>query len=237
MGGKRTTLAFHRQEVIMKTSTIALLALGALATVPAWAQQAGTTRSTTTTTTTTGTGTGAANPGMSGVTTTEQTWRSPGDPAGAAQTTQAYVPNREVVSAVEQRLSQLGYNVTPDGQYDADLRNNVLLFQSDHGLRPTGNVDLATIGALGINIQPVGTTTAMAPATVVEEVAVLPPGYEFPLERTEHMSAPQVMRQSEQLETTTGLKLSDEQLSAVPYGESPPAFPPGFPVQDIINCD
>jgi len=215
----------------MKTSIIALMALGALATVPAWAQQAATTRSTTTTTT------GTANPGMSGVTTTEQSWRSPGDPAGASQTTQAYVPNREVVSAVEQRLSQLGYNVTPDGQYDADLRNNVLLFQSDHGLRPTGNVDLATIGALGINVQPVGTTTAMAPATVTEEVAVLPPGYEFPLERTEHMSAPQVMRQSEPLETTTGLELSDEQLSAVPYGESPPAFPPGFPVQDIINFD
>lgn len=204
----------------MKTSTIALLALGALATVPAWAQQA-TTRST--------------YPGMSGTTTTEQTWRSPGDPAGAAQTTQAYVPNREVVSAVEQRLSQLGYSVTPDGQYDAELRNNVLVFQSDHGLRPTGNVDLATIGALGINVQPVGTTTAMAPVT--EEVAVLPPGYEFPLERTENMSSPQVMRQSDPLETTTGLELSNEQLSAVPYGESPPAFPPGFPVQDVIDFD
>ncbi len=216
----------------MKTSTLALLALGALATVPAWAQQASTTRSTTTTTTTS-----QSYPPSSATTSGAATWRAPGEPAGAAQTTQAYVPNRDVVSAVEQRLQQLGYNVSPDGQYDANLRNNVLLFQSDHGLRPTGDVDLSTIGALGINVQPVGTSVAMAPAVVTEEVAVLPPGYEFPLERTEYMSAPQVMRQSEPLETTNGLELSNQELSALPVGEHPSAFPPGFPIQDIIDFD
>jgi peptidoglycan hydrolase-like protein with peptidoglycan-binding domain len=211
----------------MKTSTIALLALGALATVPAWAQQASTSRSTTT------------YPSASSSATTSGSgpaWRAPGEPAGAAQTTQAYVPNRDVVSAVEQRLQQLGYNVTPDGQYDANLRNNVLLFQSDHGLRPTGDVDLSTIGALGINVQPVGTSVAMT-ETIVEEVAVLPPSYDFPFTRSEHMTSPQVMRQDEQVETTTGLELTNEQVSVLPGVDHPPGFPPGFPVEDIINFD
>lgn len=72
--------------------------------------------------------------------------------------------NREVVLRVEQRLQSLGYPITPDGRYDADLRNNVMRYQSEHGLRPTGDVDLSTIGSLGIVLRPVEPETARMPA-------------------------------------------------------------------------
>ena len=108
----------------MKTR-IVLVALGALAALPAWAQQAP----------------------RSSSTTVLPTWQSPGEPLAAAQTTREYVPNRDVVSAVQQRLSQQGYNTTVDGNYTANLRNNVLRFQSEHGLRPSGEIDLSTCGA------------------------------------------------------------------------------------------
>ncbi|MBI5162325.1 MAG: peptidoglycan-binding protein, partial [Magnetospirillum sp.] len=48
-------------------------------------------------------------------------------------------PMRDVVLAVEQKLQQLGYRVTPDGSFDAELGNTVLAYQRDRGLRPTGN--------------------------------------------------------------------------------------------------
>lgn len=66
-----------------------------------------------------------------------------------------FVNNRAVVLRVEQRLEALGYPVTADGNYDANLRNNVMRYQSEHGLRPTGDVDLSTIGALGIALEPI----------------------------------------------------------------------------------
>lgn len=143
-----------------------------------------------------------------------------------------YVPNQDVVMEVKQRLSELGYAVTPDANYDANLRNNVLLFQSDNGLRPTGNVDLSTINELGINLEPAGVTTAMAPppVTAPPQQTAQAPSYDFPLERSEHMSAPQVRRQTGQLESTTGVPLSPGELQ---YGELPPGFPPGFPLEDI----
>lgn len=217
----------------MKTSTLAVLALGALATAPAWAQQSGTSSgnqmpypSATTTE--------RATPGSTSQQSLDQsTYLSPGEPLAASQTTQAYVPNSDVVMAVEQRLSQLGYEVRPDGQYDADLRNNVLLFQSDHGLRPTGNVDLATIGALGINVEPRGMISSQtAQTSTTEQTAQLPPAYNQILERTELMSSPQTREQTGPLETTNGLELSSDQLQV---GEQPPAFPPGFPTEDLYQ--
>lgn len=202
----------------MKTSTIAVLTLGVLAAVPGWApvwaQQSS----------------GNSRPYPDAA---QQSYLSPGEPLAAAETTRAYVPNRDVVRAVEQRLAQLNYPVTPDGNYDAELRNNVLRFQSDHGLRPTGDVDLSTIGALGINVEPRG-MIVQTPTTTVQQTAALPPppAYDLPLDRSEHMSAPQVRRQSEPLETTTGLELP---LSEVQIGEQPPGFPPGFPTEDLYQ--
>lgn len=210
----------------MKTSTLAVLVLGALATAPAWAQQSSS---------------GNPRPYPSDTTTTttttqrsldQSTYLSPGQPLAASETTQAYVPNQDVVLAVEQRLAQLGYNIQPNGQYDADLRNNVLLFQSDHGLRPTGNVDLATIGSLGINVEPRGVTTAQTQTVTTQQTAELPPAYNQILERSELMSAPQTRRQTGPLETTTGVELSPGEVQV---GEQPPAFPPGFPTEDLYQ--
>lgn len=209
----------------MKTSTLAVLALGVLATAPAWAQQSSS-------------GNPQPYPGTTTTTTQrtldQSTYLSPGQPLAAAETTQAYVPNSTVVMAVEQRLAQLGYQVQPDGQYDADLRNNVLLFQSDNGLRPTGNVDLATIGALGINVEPRGVTTAQTATTTVttEQTAQLPPAYNQVMERSELMSAPQTRNQVNQLETTTGVEVPPNEIQV---GEQIPGFPPGYPTEDLYN--
>jgi peptidoglycan hydrolase-like protein with peptidoglycan-binding domain len=192
----------------MKSTFAVLVAGGIAAAMPALAQQAATS-------------------------TVRPTWQSPGEPLAAAQTTREYVPNRDVVSAVQQRLSQLGYPSSVNGNYDAALRNNVLRFQSDTGLRPTGEVDLSTIGALGINVEPVGvapTTTAMAPAAAPPRRIARGPAYDQILERDQHMSSPQTRHQSEMLENTLGLTVrrSDAQI-----GELPPGMPPGYPIQNL----
>lgn len=119
--------------------------------------------------------------------------------AVAAQTVDPGASMQDVVSAVEQRLQQLGYAVTPDGQFDADLRNSVLLFQSDSGLRPTGTVDLSTLAQLGIDVAPTG-AVAMAPvderppqatlAAPSQNMAVLT-DWNYPLLKDEFMSGPQ----------------------------------------------
>lgn len=122
---------------------------------------------------------------------------------------------RDVVFTVEQRLQQRGYAVSPDGRFDADLRNSVLLFQSDSGLRPTGTIDLSTLAALGIDVAPTGAAMAMAPqprAQAGDQLAMAPQTpapalqqpvmgimpvqviltqWDYPLLRDEHMSAPQ----------------------------------------------
>lgn len=159
-------------------------------------------------------------------------WRSPGEPLAAAQTTQAYVPNRDVVTAVQQRLGQLGYPSSATGNYDAQLRNNVLRFQSDTGLRPTGEVDLSTIGALGINVEPVGvapTTTAMA-APAAEQRIARGPAYDQILERDEYMSSAQTRHQSTMLQNYAGMTVNRRDLQV---GALPPGMPPGYPIQDL----
>jgi peptidoglycan hydrolase-like protein with peptidoglycan-binding domain len=191
------------------TATTALAVLAALATPPALAQQAATA-------------------------TVRPTWQSPGEPLAAAQTTRTYVPNRDVISAVQQRLSQLGYPAQVNGNYDANLRNNVLRFQSETGLRPTGEVDLSTIGALGINVEPVGTapaTTAMAaPAPVAQEARVRRQGYDQILERDEYMNSPQTRHQATPLENTLGVIVPNRDIQ---LGEVPPGLPPDYPPENL----
>lgn len=190
-------------------SSLATLVAGCLAALPALAQQSTS---------------GTARP----------TWQSPGEPLAAAQTTQAYVPNRDVVTAVQKRLGQLGYNSSVTGNYDAQLRNNVLRFQSDTGLRPTGEVDLSTIGALGINVQPVGvapTTTAMAaPPPAPPAQISRGPAYDQILERDQYMSSPQTRHQSTMLQNYSGLTVSRRDVQV---GELPPGMPPGYPIQNL----
>lgn len=144
-------------------------------------------------------------------------------------------PVQDVLMAVEQRLQQLGYDVTPDGQFDANTRNNVLQFQSENGLRPTGNVDLSTIAALGIDVSPGAGSVAMAPATgtevvvVEEETAMVDDNWDYPLLRSEFMSAPQVKGQSGPLETDPGIPLPP-QVSALP---DIPGIQPDFSVENL----
>lgn len=165
-------------------------------------------------------------------------WQSPGEPLAAAQTTREYVPNREVVAAVQQRLGQLGYSSTVSGNYDAQLRNNILRFQSNTGLRPTGEVDMSTIGALGINVEPVGggpaltTAQAMPPAAAApQEAAYRGRAYDQILERDQHMQSPQTRHQADQLQNSAGLTVPprDIQLGQIA------GLPPGYPVQNLLQ--
>ncbi|MCR6632485.1 MAG: peptidoglycan-binding protein [Magnetospirillum sp.] len=187
-------------------SSFAVAVLGALAASTAWAQQ---------------------TPSSAG----RPPWQSPGEPLAAAQTTREYVPNRDVIRAVQQRLNQVGYSTEVNGNYDANLRNNVLRFQSANGLRPTGEVDMSTIGALGINVQPVGVappTTAMLPPPA--EPVVIPPAYRQVMERDTHMSSPQTRAQETPVQNNAGLTIS---RNDVQVGEAPPGFPPGYPAEDL----
>lgn len=147
-------------------------------------------------------------------------------------------PMRDVVLAVEQKLQQLGYRVTPDGTFDAELGNTVLAYQRDRGLRPTGNIDLYTLASLGIPVHPGGATTAMvrepgeqyamaderqgriAAAPRVEQASAI----DFPILKDEHMSAPQTQRQASPVENSTGVPLSP-QVATMPGA---PGFPPAY---------
>lgn len=148
-------------------------------------------------------------------------------------------PVEDVVVAVEQRLSQLGYSVSPDGQFDAELRNSVMVFQSDNGLRPTGNVDLETLAALGINVDAGGrVSTAMAPTAgspqVVEEQtsALVDDGSaDFPMFRDEHMSAPATDIDSSNFENVTGVP---QPRALIEQGDIP-GLEPGFPEENFIH--
>lgn len=212
-------------------ATIALVVVGSLAAaLPAAAQQRSSSSANTAGYAGSAGTAGAARP----------TWQSPGEPLAAAQTTRAYVPNRDVVTAVQQRLGELGYSQNVDGEYTAQLRNNVLRFQSNTGLRPTGDVDLSTIGALGINVEPVGTApaaTAMAPAAPAvtrEQTAYRGRAYDQLMERDEHMESPQTRHQSTMLENTLGITVPNRDIRIEDQlGQLPPGMPPGYPVQNL----
>jgi murein L,D-transpeptidase YcbB/YkuD len=123
---------------------------------------------------------------------------------------------RDVLLVAQQRLQQLGYRNSVTGRFDAGTRNAVEVFQADHGLRPTGNIDLETLAALGINADAGGASTAMLYPMPGEQTAMLPPtaeqqaelrfrnapAYNFPIftDAGDHHSTPQVRGQAGQLE-------------------------------------
>ncbi|MGE5547932.1 MAG: peptidoglycan-binding domain-containing protein [Solirubrobacterales bacterium] len=141
-------------------------------------------------------------------------------------------PVQDVLAAAEQRLNQMGYHVQGRGHFDdPDLRNSVLLFQSDHGLRPTGNIDLSTLAALGIDVDPVGRSTAMVEPR--RETAAVPVRQEtlqqalaaqvdLPMLRTDSsMSSPQTAQDVRDFENLTGVPqppsvIRNHQLGAIP---------------------
>lgn len=62
---------------------------------------------------------------------------------------------------VQQRLSQLGFDVGPqDGQWGSQTEQALEQFQQQRGLSPTGNINLATLSALGVQIGQDGQATA-----------------------------------------------------------------------------
>lgn len=169
-------------------------------------------------------------------------------PAWAAtQAPDGFVYNEDVVTRVEQHLSSIGYPIQPDGQYDANLRNNVLRYQAENGLRPTGDIDLSTLGKMGIAVDmkalpsnqaamvpPPAQHTAVIPPS--QTVAQLPPSYGYPMLRDDHMSSPQVRDQAAPLENSAGLTVPAANMptiTEIAQGEQPPGFPPGYPTQDL----
>lgn len=105
-------------------------------------------------------------------------------------------PVRDVLSAAQQRLQQLGYSASVTGHFDAQTRNNVIAYQADHGLRPTGNIDLETLAALGIDVNS-GQATAMVGREPGQQYAMA----EEPLQRT---------RQYAMLDETTAARKGNE---------------------------
>jgi len=59
--------------------------------------------------------------------------------------------NTSTVMAAEQALTKFGYNPgNADGTYDENTRAAVMNFQKERGLRATGELDAATLSALGV---------------------------------------------------------------------------------------
>jgi peptidoglycan hydrolase-like protein with peptidoglycan-binding domain len=119
-------------------------------------------------------------------------------------------PVRDVLSAVQQRLRQMGYSAGETGHFDAATRNGILRFQAEHGLDPTGNADVATISALGIDLggasvaaAPAGTNTASLREPTLAERNFRNP--HIPLLRfSEFMSSPQYLGQGYPVEDIRG---------------------------------
>ncbi len=84
-------------------------------------------------------------------------------PQTAELTQGQLAPVRNVLADAQQRLRQMGYEVTPNGQPDHQTREATARFQADHGLRPTGQLDLSTLAMLGINVDTTGASTAQLP--------------------------------------------------------------------------
>lgn len=70
---------------------------------------------------------------------------------GAAQAQNAQDWSQSVVRQAEQALAQGNYSHGPlDGRMDADTRYGLRQFQRSHDLEPTGNLNMETLSALGI---------------------------------------------------------------------------------------
>jgi len=78
--------------------------------------------------------------------------RANGDATGADTRTRTAGPtDTSTVMAAEQALSKFGYNPgNADGTFDANTRAAVMNFQKERGLQATGDLDAATLSALGV---------------------------------------------------------------------------------------
>jgi len=85
-------------------------------------------------------------------TTANSNARANGDATGADSRVRTAGPtNTSTVMAAEQALTKFGYNPgNADGTYDDNTRAAVMNFQKERGLRTTGELDAATLSALGV---------------------------------------------------------------------------------------
>ncbi|MGF1679281.1 MAG: peptidoglycan-binding protein [Candidatus Methylacidiphilales bacterium] len=64
---------------------------------------------------------------------------------------QTVVITHRTVHAAQRQLQRMGYHCGPaDGVFGRDTRAAVRAFQYDHGLRPTGTLNTATLRRLGL---------------------------------------------------------------------------------------
>jgi peptidoglycan hydrolase-like protein with peptidoglycan-binding domain len=167
---------------------------------------------------------------------------------GSTLTEAQLEPVRNVLATAQQRLQQQGYHVSPTGHFDAATANAAELYQSNHGLRPTGQIDLPTLASLGIDVNAGGVSTAMLPAEPGQQTAMLPPengpeqvaearfknsrAFDFPIftDGGDHPSTPQVHNQAEPL-TVMGIP---EPLVIDRAGRIP-GVSPAQPTEDLIR--
>lgn len=102
----------------------------------------------------------SSNGDSSTVTTTVTTLPGPTTTTVARPTIQEGTPDTGNTTILQQKLVQLGYQVSVDGSFGPGTTTAVKQFQSDHHLPATGVVDQATWNAL-LTATP-GTTTTTA---------------------------------------------------------------------------
>ncbi len=102
----------------------------------------------------------SSNGDSSTVTTTVSTLPGPTTTTVARPTIQEGTPDTGNTTILQQKLVQLGYQVSVDGSFGPGTTTAVKQFQTDHQLPPTGVVDQATWNAL-LTATP-GTTTTTA---------------------------------------------------------------------------
>jgi peptidoglycan hydrolase-like protein with peptidoglycan-binding domain len=97
--------------------------------------------------------------GATTVTTTATTAPSATTTTVARPTLEEGTLDTENTRVLQQRLIQLGYDVTADGSFGPGTKQAVIQFQTDKGLPATGVVDQATWNALAENSTTTTTTT------------------------------------------------------------------------------
>lgn len=77
------------------------------------------------------------------------------------------------IEQIQQALTERGYDVQADGQWDQQTADAVRRFQSEEGLDPSGDLTVSTIQALGIDMEGLGAEERREPqqAEIPEEPA------------------------------------------------------------------
>ena len=71
-------------------------------------------------------------------------------PYGVQQQQKQSSTDQETIREVQQKLSQQGYNVNPDGIMGPNTRKALSQFQNDQGIQANGQLNQQTLAALGV---------------------------------------------------------------------------------------